>query len=523
MNSLDFTLGLSAHGFIQGMEKAEGSVGRFLETVGKFTGVAAGLEAGMGALKGTGNVIEGVMAAIEKGAALEHLSRATGESVENLFLLQKGLKAVGLDAGGAGHMVFQMQKALGGVNENGEPTAKIFEQLGLNIADLQKMNAPEAMLKIGQSISKLNTSSASMAAGKIFGRTGAMEFLEMARSTDEFSHALKSNAAAAHDMERNAAVFAKIEHLIVGIKGKAQGIFAGIAAGIAPAMEQILQTLNQIDLSGLGKRLGEAAAVFVEAVKEGKLFEFLSGTFDAAAEYAGNVIMGVLGNAGFWEGIWDTAVGGLAMAVTTIGKVFLSLGVLLKAAIVQAFDEAFELIGKTPALGKLAGLGGYKAPSFNETFSAERANAAPAQEMLSQMGKDAFGQFGGGAKGIGGALSSAVANAGGPAQNRLAALYEAIHANVPAIPYTAVDRNGGVNLDVDPKEKDKKKPVEKPQVTNLEKMGFVFGGVSGADHAADTAKNTRETASSMKQLVTFIIGGKRWGADADTWENLHPI
>ena len=194
---MQFTLGLATGQFTSALESATGKVSGFGSKLLAMTGVGAAIGAGFAGLKGMANVVEGVMGAIERGGELAHLSKRTGESVSSLYMLQRGLKAVGLEAGNAGPMISMMQRSLGGVNEEGVPTAHVFNQLGLNIETLKKMDAPSAMQLIAKSMGKLDNASGMAAASKIFGRGFGGNFMQLARSGDEFGEALKKSAKAA--------------------------------------------------------------------------------------------------------------------------------------------------------------------------------------------------------------------------------------------------------------------------------------------------------------------------------------
>src|ERR1035441_9010524 len=117
---LQFTLGLEVAQFLSAVDL---SAGKILS----LAGVGEMLHKAM----------EKVFQSFEQGAALEHLSRRTGETAGNLYRLQAGLEACGVSAESLPSMLFLMQKSLGGVSEMGESTADVFHKLGLNIAELK--------------------------------------------------------------------------------------------------------------------------------------------------------------------------------------------------------------------------------------------------------------------------------------------------------------------------------------------------------------------------------------------------
>lgn len=272
---LSFALGLQAGGFVSAMASAEQKLGSFLGAAAKISGITAISEAMLAGLRHTADAVTGVMDAFSRGSELQRLHQRTGESVNDLFLLQKGFKAVGLDAGEVGQMILRMQKSLTGLSDVGEDTSSVFSMLGLNMSELQKSNAPQQIEAIAKAFQGLNRDQAAGFAGKLFGRESTGNFLQLARDSADFSKALRDNAQAAEQMARNASAFNRIETDLGKLKGKSQNLFAGIAEGIAPAVEKVLNYLNKIDLSGIGKTLGNILSGIVGALEKGKLTDLI--------------------------------------------------------------------------------------------------------------------------------------------------------------------------------------------------------------------------------------------------------
>ena len=265
---LNFTLGMQASQFLGGLNAAGGGMNRLL-------GVTAAVAGAFGALTGLGEGLAGVMREINQGASKLDLSRRTGESVKSLTVLSYGFEQVGLSADGAVPLIAQMQKALGGMNEQGEPTNKVFEQLGLNIEELKGLDAPAAIQAITGKLAGLDKSTATNLAGKIFGRSGAGDALQIARSGSEFGDAIAEAEAYANTVARNAAAWKAIGDTITSIKLKSRGFFANIAEGATPGMQMFLDEINKVDFSDFGKRLGQALAGGAQAFKEGGLSDLV--------------------------------------------------------------------------------------------------------------------------------------------------------------------------------------------------------------------------------------------------------
>ena len=103
---------------------------------------------------------------------MRKVSIVTGQTVRDTMILRKAFADAG-DVPLEGNLI-RMQAALGGVNEEGLPTAHIFTQLGLSIANLQKMSPEKQVEAILGAVNKLGNQSSKMAAIRgIFGRGGA--------------------------------------------------------------------------------------------------------------------------------------------------------------------------------------------------------------------------------------------------------------------------------------------------------------------------------------------------------------
>lgn len=312
-NVIQFSLGLAAGGFVQEMARARGAFSGLVSSGLKVPVIGTAIGGLIASVSSFGAVVENTFAQIEKGSELNKLSKRTGESVGELFRLQKGFKAAGLGAEGLSPMLFQMQKALGGFNEMGEPTKDIFKGIGLEVEALKGMKPSEAFEKITRALAGLNTSEASTAAGKIFGRAGAQDALQLARSGEDVAHAMADAGEQAALFGRNAASFEKLEMGIGRLKGRFNTLFAGIAEGAAPGLQALVDMLNKIDLSGLGKRIGDIFLAVTTAAKVGQLTELLRLGLSAAFESAMTILVNrvrILGSA-----LPSLMVAGMAQAI----------------------------------------------------------------------------------------------------------------------------------------------------------------------------------------------------------------
>lgn len=256
--SLDYSLGLATTNFLGGINLARGALAGFI-----------------GFATGAGGLVAGVLSQIEKGAGLKDLSARTGESVRDLYSLQNAFAIVGVQAGNISPLLFTIQKALGGISDAGEPTDAAFKRIGLNIDDLKKLDAPALLSTLATSLGKVDRATASNVASKIAGRGGAADLLQIARDSEDFAAAIERSAAGAALFQRNANAFDAIDDTFTSIRQNSSGLFAGIAAGVAPALQGVLNQINSSDFLGIGIQIGNALSIIPEAFKQQQLGELV--------------------------------------------------------------------------------------------------------------------------------------------------------------------------------------------------------------------------------------------------------
>ena len=295
--TLQYSLGLATGGFLGNLQAVQGRVAQFSGFMGKLPVIGASLAGLLGGVSSIHAVIENAMHQIEKGAALNDLSKRTGESVGALYTLQRGFSVVGVAAESVAPALMTMQKALGGFSEFGEPTKNIFAGIGLSIEDLKAQDGPAALNSIVRALAKLRNDEAATAAFKIFGRSMGADMLQVARSADEFGNAMAGANAQAGMFQRNAAEFEAVDKGLAKLKMRFNGLFLGMAEGMAPGLNGILQSLNKIDLTPLGQRVGEALTGFTQAFREGKITTVvalgLQAGFETALTYLGKGLIGI--------------------------------------------------------------------------------------------------------------------------------------------------------------------------------------------------------------------------------------
>lgn len=476
-NLLQFALGLNAGGFIAGLGDAGAKLAAFTGVVLTF-----------------GAIEEKVMGQIEKGAALELLSRRTSQSVEALVRLQAGFKVAGLAADGVGPMIYKLQQALGGFDEMGRSTHVAFAAVGTSIAALKGLDAPGQLQLIAKGFEKLTPEAQAFAAARIFGRGGGADFLQLAGDSEAFAKAMEKAGTKAKIFAENAHLFHEIELAFTQIKAKADGLWLGIAAGVAPVLKFITDGFKKIDLTPIGVGIGDIFRTVAGALASGRFGELISLSFKAGLEQS------LL----YFQAFVETIAQSMA---AIIGSAQLWKGIALVAG--AAFTDVFASIagGIADYLGTLRDKfaptkDGFIAQSFNSQIDALR--------QLQSGGK-----FWAGIEGASGenAITSAVPNL----VNSLAEAIKKI-GDVPLSDAAKVLKEKAREM------ADSIKPIEhgakgrgeggipsetagksgKDDVNAWERIGAIFGagevGNSLETHARETATNTRQLIQEIQLL-----------------------
>jgi len=477
---LNFALGLNTGGFLMGLS---GARAKLLE----FTA----------ALFSVDRIYAGFRDAIERGEELKHLSDQTGETVENLYKLQEGFKAVGVDAGQLPEMLLRMQQTLSGLGR-GAVSIPLFGRLGLDIGKLKSMGAADQIEAISTALSKLDKQSATGVASQMFGiQTGAMPFMQIVGSAKAFKAAMADADGEAKVFARNAAIFEKQDATFLRIKGHLAGMFAGFASGIVPLLQQGADWIQKWDdkLVQFGEHAARIVRGIIEAFKEGKIGELLELTFGAAVEFMTNLIAGTLGTSDFWTGIFDVMVASFTTGFLAMAKMMASLGTIMDAAMDTAFQNFAQGVGKTP-LGRLLGLSGFKANSFEQNYQALAATRAPGQEFFDSLIKDA-GKLGDrGITLVERALQHGFANSGGPEQTALINLLHSLMGgasgtNTPPPPPPGTPLTNTTY-------------TYTPEVDAFQKMGFVMRGGS-VNPATEIQRGIRDNTQKMVGLLQTTV------------------
>jgi len=506
---MQFHLGVNAEKFIDGIKEAKATISELADAAFEIPGIGEAVGVAVKSISSLNAVAGGVFGAIDQGAALEHLSQRTGIGVASLYQLQAGFTAAGLSADKVSPMVAGVQQALTGVNAAGQNTGSVFARMGLSLEDLKKTDAAGQIMTIASALGKMDAGSAANIASTLFGDDATGDIMQLAGNLTDVSAAMGKAKTDADAFARSGDAFAHLNSSLDDIKHKTDTLFVGMAEGAVPAIQAIVDLLNQIDLTGLGQRIGHLFSGVTEAWKQGKITELMQLSFEAAVEFLVNFISNTLGSGDFWKGIGERMVGGLIVEAAALFKIFASIGTVLLAGIDTAFQEMFELIGKTPKLGKWFGLEGYQAGTFNENYASRRKEGEEGQQVVSDILGSGLKMSADGIKKQVNSVMEAAASAGGPAQENLKHFWDGLDTRTagPASPAPAANtstagptppasRQTASPAPVQSQNSAREKDAYKPEHLSLEKMGFVMGGNSSLEY-------NRRTAVAVEQIAAF--------------------
>ena len=381
-------LALDVRGFLAGMDLAKQGLSKFREEstkvdegngMARLQIAAIALAAGVAALGVS--IYKGVASTIELGARLVDVSYQSGLAVEEIMALERSLDEVGGKAEDAAPSTDKFNAAIQQAANNAGPLAGILQEASISMQQLAGMSVAERMTAVGDAIRAIkNPAQQSEAAMATFGASG----IKMLAALDpkNLNGAAAAMGSQAQIMQANAGVFARIMQLMgaqgsslnslaVAVKGKLQGLFTGIAAGIAPTILKIMEasstggtslaaairsfspaleplaalveSLVKMDLAGVGAKLGAGAAAIVEAIMNGDAINYLkaglmvvSGSFrESMASVLGgiaNAMSTLVANVDFSKIItgFETGMAGIAMLFvgimqTGIAKTLLNL------------------------------------------------------------------------------------------------------------------------------------------------------------------------------------------------------
>jgi hypothetical protein len=263
------------------------------------------------------------------------------------------------------------------------------------------------------------------------------------------------------------------------------GLFAGIAEGAAPGIQQVLDMLNQIDLSGFGQQLGKILGAFVQAFKEGKLSELIGDSLRLGFDSILIFSPGIFQKIGYeLLKAFETPLNFLEAGLTWIELKFVEMLAKFESSLPKGIQNAIGFDDRFK---------GFKAPSFGEVFKDR-------QDRGLEMGLVNLGE-------INASADKSLAEAGKKFREKWEAFQfglDSFNSRAPKLkPSENFTKTGGVSLA-------RESYTFKPEFNAFEKMGFVMrGGMTNpaTEYARRTADNTTKMTSLLEATVQLLGSG----------------
>lgn len=335
-----------------------------LDVAGFSTGIGSAVEGIKLIGRVSGEVGDKIKAAFDLGGSLSDLSAQTGESAGDLLVLKQAFEDTGVGGDALGQTLALMRRNIADLSGSTEKT-ELFQKMGLDIKSLMDMGAEDQLAAISTGIRSLsNPSQQSAASMEIFGRSGA-KMLTFLKDDKALSTARASLGSLPDIMDRNANAFDAVSDRIGRFKMKSMGLWAGVAEGLTPLMDQMTVMFDGVDVAAFGRRIGEVLGTVVELFRENSIGDVLGASLDAG-----------------WTGFLNGAVRG----VLELGKI-ITEGMTTPFALISAFFQTtiegiMEQVGKIPGVGAAMGLEGFKASDPFDIFLERRKERQDASNLM---------------------------------------------------------------------------------------------------------------------------------------------
>lgn len=369
-------LALDVRGFLAGMDLAKQGLASLRGDAGKVdegNGMArlqvaavalAATVAGLGAA-----LYKGTVGAVQMGARLVDVSYKSGLAVKEIMALERSLEEVGGKAEDAAPSTDRFNQAIQQAASNTGPLVSILRDAGVTMDQVASMSVADRMATVAKAIGSIqHPTQQAEAAVAAFGAQGVK--MVAALNPQNLNSAAAALGSQAQIMQANAGVFARIMQLMgaqgsslnslaVAVRGKLQGLFAGVASGIAPTILKIMEAsqtggtslaasirafspaleplagmveaLVNLDLAGVGAKLGGGAAAIAEALMNGDAINFLRAGLVVASDSFRTAIMGILGGAQaafaalFGNVNFAAILEGFQTGMVSVGRLFLGI------------------------------------------------------------------------------------------------------------------------------------------------------------------------------------------------------
>ena len=251
MSSIRADMQLNAAPFLAGIARVQTSMRNLQAATAGLMGAFVAVRSTMANFQA---VFDGMKNALDLGGKFADLAASTGASVSELVMLSQAFQNAGMGADAVGPMIARFQKALAGVNEEGQSTAGALQKLGINTLALNRMSAAAQLQELSRAFSSIqDPAERTKRAMELFGRSGA-QMLALFRDPEAFTRAAAEVGTMGDALEDNATKFDSMSDALTTIGGKLNQFFVGLMSGTSGA--DALERAATIDFTPMGQAVG---------------------------------------------------------------------------------------------------------------------------------------------------------------------------------------------------------------------------------------------------------------------------
>jgi hypothetical protein len=290
MSDVTISFGAKDEGLKSAISGAQKGVSALTKAFASL-GVSA---AAVGAAKFAFDAFKGLA---DYAGGIADLAAQTGLSAQATMVWGQALKNAGLGADALGGLVNKLQRALTGVNEQGEPTNKAFERLGMNMDALRAMRPDQQMDAVAAAIAAIpDPAQRAATAIEIFGKSGG-KALALFTDSGALTTAREQLGSLAENLGANIESLDKLsDALNAAGEIKSMQIMAGFSSGFSGDMNAAADAINKMDFSKAAQDLGYMARGARELVAALEKLPGVGGLVANAGEVAGRAAKGAAGS-----------------------------------------------------------------------------------------------------------------------------------------------------------------------------------------------------------------------------------
>lgn len=245
-----------------GVKRAESS----LASLGKkLAGFAKGFALAAPAAAFAG-LAASMKSAIDAGGQLSDMMSRTGiKDGEGLFIMQRAFENAGIAGEKVPDVINRMQRALVEAGQGAANYQRAFEALGLNFEQLRSMEPTKQFQAISRAIAAIDDPTLKAAtAMQLFGRSGA-ELLVLMNDGKAFETAAKQVGGLGKTLGENADRLDRVSDAMTQVGLKFQQVGAEVAVALLPALEEMSDVIDELDLGDVTKQAIEFASALGDA------------------------------------------------------------------------------------------------------------------------------------------------------------------------------------------------------------------------------------------------------------------